>query len=126
MAPVRGVARSGESEDTEFDVFILIDISHSTRYPSGIDVDEDGKVSTEAARGILEKIYGETLDDDTSAVAQQWRKVELESSKIDFEGFLKCYYLKEDPPPAAFSSELDDATAVFGKGRCPGELNSFA
>jgi len=85
-----------------------------------IDVDEDGKVSTEAARGILEKIYGETLDDDTSAVAQQWRKVELESSKIDFEGFLKCYYLKEDPPPAAFSSELDDATAVFGKGRCPG------
>ena len=85
-----------------------------------IDVDEDGKVFTEAARGILEKIYGETLDDDTSAVAQQWRKVELESSKIDFEGFLKCYYLKEDPPPAAFSSELDDATAVFGKGRCPG------
>ena len=43
MAEVRGVAQSGQEDENEFDVFILIDISHSTRYPSGIDIDEDGE-----------------------------------------------------------------------------------
>lgn len=43
MAEVRGQAQSGRSDDTDFDVFILIDISHSTRYPSGLDIDEDGE-----------------------------------------------------------------------------------
>lgn len=43
MAEVRGLAQSGRSDDTDFDVFILIDISHSTRYPSGLDIDEDGE-----------------------------------------------------------------------------------
>ena len=42
MAEVRGIARSGQEEENDFDVFILIDISHSTRYPSGLDIDEDG------------------------------------------------------------------------------------
>jgi hypothetical protein len=42
MAPVRGRAESG-SERNDFDVMVVIDVSHSTRYPSGIDVDEDGE-----------------------------------------------------------------------------------
>lgn len=42
MAEIRGLAQSGQGENNEFDVFILIDISHSTRYPSGLDIDEDG------------------------------------------------------------------------------------
>ncbi len=44
MAPIRGQARSGSGEATDFDVMLVIDVSHSTRYPSGIDVDGDGKV----------------------------------------------------------------------------------
>ena len=44
MAPVRGAARSGRGESVDFDVLIAIDVSHSTRYPSGIDVDEDEEV----------------------------------------------------------------------------------
>jgi hypothetical protein len=44
LAPVRGSAQSGSGEPTDFDVFVAIDVSHSTRYPSGIDVDEDGEV----------------------------------------------------------------------------------
>lgn len=44
MAPVRGAARSGTGETIDFDVLIAIDVSHSTRYPSGIDVDEDEEV----------------------------------------------------------------------------------
>ncbi|MEE3326131.1 MAG: hypothetical protein VX252_02220, partial [Myxococcota bacterium] len=43
MAEIRGVAQSGQGDNNEFDVFILIDISHSTRYPSGLDIDEDGE-----------------------------------------------------------------------------------
>lgn len=43
MAPVRGRAESG-SERNDFDVMIVIDVSHSTRYPSGIDVDQDGEI----------------------------------------------------------------------------------
>ena len=42
MAPVRGRAESGEGDKSDFDVLVVIDVSHSTRYPSGIDVDEDG------------------------------------------------------------------------------------
>ena len=44
MAPVRGAARSGSGKPIDFDVLIAIDVSHSTRYPSGIDVDEDEEI----------------------------------------------------------------------------------
>lgn len=44
MAPIRGQARSGSEQATDFDVMLAIDVSHSTRYPSGIDVDSDGRV----------------------------------------------------------------------------------
>jgi len=44
MAPVRGRAESAAGEEGDFDVMVVIDVSHSSRYPSGIDVDEDGEV----------------------------------------------------------------------------------
>ena len=44
MAPVRGRAESGEGDRSDFDVMVVIDISHSTRYPAGIDVDQDGEL----------------------------------------------------------------------------------
>jgi hypothetical protein len=44
MAPIRGSAYSGSGDVADFDVMIAIDISHSTRYPSGIDIDEDGEI----------------------------------------------------------------------------------
>jgi hypothetical protein len=44
MAPIRGAARSGSGEPVDFDVLIVIDVSHSTRYPSGIDVDGDEEI----------------------------------------------------------------------------------
>ncbi len=43
MAPVRGRAQSGSGESVDFDVLLVLDVSHSTRYPSGIDVDGDGE-----------------------------------------------------------------------------------
>ena len=44
LAPIRGTARAGSGDAREFDVMLAIDVSHSTRYPSGIDVDSDGEV----------------------------------------------------------------------------------
>ena len=44
MAPVRGAVRSGIGEPVDFDVVIALDTSHSTRFPSGIDIDEDAEV----------------------------------------------------------------------------------
>ena len=43
VAPIRGRARSGSDAPTDFDVMIAIDVSHSSRFPSGIDVDQDGE-----------------------------------------------------------------------------------
>jgi hypothetical protein len=44
VAAIRGIARSGVQDPLDFDVMIAIDVSKSTRFPSGIDVDEDGDV----------------------------------------------------------------------------------
>ncbi len=44
IAAIRGSARSGTKDPLDFDVMIAIDVSKSTRFPSGIDVDEDGEV----------------------------------------------------------------------------------
>lgn len=44
VAAIRGSARSGIEAPLDFDVMIAIDVSKSTRFPSGIDVDEDGDV----------------------------------------------------------------------------------
>ena len=43
MAPLNGIAQAG-NRPTRFDVMLVIDVSGSTAYPSGIDVDGDGLV----------------------------------------------------------------------------------
>ena len=49
MAPLAGVATAG-SRPTRFDVMLVLDVSGSTAYPSGIDVDGDGEIGqTQAA-----------------------------------------------------------------------------
>ncbi|MBW2275235.1 MAG: VWA domain-containing protein [Deltaproteobacteria bacterium] len=44
IAPVRGNAQSGSEEPVDFDVFIAIDVSKSTRFPSGMDIDDDDEL----------------------------------------------------------------------------------
>ena len=41
MAPLAGFAQAGE-RPAEFDVMVVVDVSESTLYPSGTDVDGDG------------------------------------------------------------------------------------
>ncbi len=44
LAAIRGTAQSGDGEPLDFDVLVAIDVSHSTRFPSGIDIDEDEEI----------------------------------------------------------------------------------
>ncbi|MCG8591160.1 MAG: VWA domain-containing protein [Proteobacteria bacterium] len=44
VAPVRGIAQLGGGDPLEFDVLLVMDISYSTRYPSGIDINQNGEV----------------------------------------------------------------------------------
>ncbi len=48
LAPLSGVAVAGD-RPTHFDLMLVIDVSGSTRYPSGIDVDGDGSLGHEKA-----------------------------------------------------------------------------
>ena len=53
LAPVRGSAQSGSGDPKDFDVFVAIDVSYSTRFPSGIDIDEDGEVGFNPERELV-------------------------------------------------------------------------
>ncbi len=48
LAPLSGVALAGD-RPTHFDLMLVIDVSGSTRYPSGIDVDGDGSLGRQKA-----------------------------------------------------------------------------
>jgi von Willebrand factor type A domain len=61
MAPMSGLAIAGE-RPTAFDVMLVLDVSGSTEYPSGIDVDNDGKIG-QTERSITPGV-GDTANDD--------------------------------------------------------------
>jgi hypothetical protein len=44
LAAIRGSAQAGNGQPLDFDVMLTLDVSHSTRQPSGSDVDGDGEV----------------------------------------------------------------------------------
>lgn len=62
LAPIRGRARAGDDEWKSFDVMVVVDVSYSTRNPSGIDVDEDGEVGFDPSN---ELVAPGTYPDDT-------------------------------------------------------------
>ena len=61
MAPMSGLAIAGE-RPTAFDVMLVLDVSGSTEYPSGIDVDNDGKIG-QTQRSITPGV-GDMPNDD--------------------------------------------------------------
>lgn len=52
MVELRGTAVAAGSGPQHFDVLIALDVSHSTRYPSGADVDGDGVLGENPAEGL--------------------------------------------------------------------------
>ena len=66
MAPMSGLAIAGE-RPTAFDVMLVLDVSGSTEYPSGIDVDDDGKIG-QTQRSITPGV-GDLANDDPDDAA---------------------------------------------------------
>ncbi|HEX2485455.1 MAG TPA: vWA domain-containing protein [Myxococcota bacterium] len=52
MVEVRGTAIAAGAQAQRFDVMLVLDVSQSTQYPSGADVDGDGVVGENPAEGL--------------------------------------------------------------------------
>jgi len=75
LAPVRGFVSAGDEPWRSFDVMIVLDVSYSTRNPSGIDVDGDGEIGFNpenelVAPGTYEEGTVCTDPDDTILAAE--------------------------------------------------------
>jgi hypothetical protein len=53
LAPIRGSALASGDRPADFDVLLTIDVSHSTRCASGVDVDGDGVIGVNPAQELL-------------------------------------------------------------------------
>lgn len=101
MAPLAGLAIAGE-RPTSFDVVIVLDVSGSTAYPSGIDVDGDGMLGETQRSPISSQPDTPNTDPDDSVLA-----AEVSASKALLEGL--------DPSRVyvgvvSFSGEVDPVT----------------
>ncbi len=54
VAMIRGAVRSGAPDPLDFDVLVAIDVSKSTQFPSGIDVNEDGEIGFNPHEELVE------------------------------------------------------------------------
>ena len=106
LAPVRGSAQSGAGGPLDFDVVVAIDVSKSTRYPSGIDIDEDGEVGFNPE---LELIAPGTFADDVvcSDPADTILAAEIKAAKL-LLGVLEPG--RTQVGVVAFSGDVDLAT----------------
>jgi hypothetical protein len=101
MAPLSGLAIAGE-RPTTFDVMVVIDVSGSTEYPSGIDVDGDGTTG-QTERSVMPGVADTpNTDPDDSILA-----AEVAAAKGLLDGL--------DPARvhvglATFSGEIDQTT----------------
>ena len=113
MAPLDGFAQAGE-RPTHFDVMLVVDVSGSTEYPSGIDVDGDGKVG-EQRPSLLAGLAGtKNTDPDDSVLA-----AEVTAGRALIEGL--------DPERVhvglvSFAGEIDPAT---GRRRSPDQIDAI-
>lgn len=101
MAPLAGLAIAGE-RPTSFDVVIVLDVSGSTAYPSGIDVDGDGMLGETQRSPISSQPDTPNTDPDDSVLA-----AEISASKALLDGL--------DPSRVhvgvvSFSGEVDPVT----------------
>lgn len=71
MAPLSGVASADGARPAHFDVMLVVDVSGSTEYPSGADVDGDGEVG-EQRSSLMAALPGtKNTDPDDSVLAAE-------------------------------------------------------
>lgn len=106
LARVRGNVQSGSGQPLEFDVMIAIDVSHSTRFPSGIDVDEDEELGFNPREELV--LPGEYPDDmvctdpDDTILAAEVRAAHLLLDALD--------PARTQVAVSSFSGEVDPET----------------
>lgn len=64
QAPIRGTASADGKRAADFDVMIVLDVSGSTRSPSGVDVDGDGEVGVDPRRELIPGFPGDIENTD--------------------------------------------------------------
>jgi len=69
MAPLAGFAQAGE-RPTDFDVMLVVDVSGSTKEPSGSDVDGDGEVGRKK-KSLVPGLPAQNSDVDDSILAAE-------------------------------------------------------
>jgi Mg-chelatase subunit ChlD len=70
MAPLSGLATAGKRA-TRFDVILVIDVSGSTEYPSGLDVNENGELGVARAATLADEPDTKNTDPGDSILAAQ-------------------------------------------------------
>lgn len=114
MLPLSGLASADGERPADFDVILVIDVSASTKYPSGIDVDEDGETGeTRAALSALSANVPNT-DPDDSVLAAEVRAGEALLASLDSK--------RVRVGVVSFAGEIDPAT---GRRRSPKQVDAI-
>ncbi|MEE8557363.1 MAG: vWA domain-containing protein [Myxococcota bacterium] len=114
MVPLSGVATAAGAGPSRFDVILVIDVSGSTAYPSGIDVDNDGEIGE--TRSPLLQALPKTINTDPG-----------DSVLAAEVGAAQALLESLDPTRVrigvvAFAGEIDPAT---GRRRSPQQADAF-
>ena len=114
MLPLAGLASADGERPARFDVILVIDVSGSTKWPSGIDVDEDGEIGeTRRSLSALAVDVPNTDPDDSVLSAEVGAGDSLLSS------------LEPDRVRVgvvSFSGEIDPST---GRRRSPDQVDAL-
>ena len=114
MLPLAGLASADGERPSRFDVMLVVDVSGSTKYPSGIDLDEDGEIGeTRRALSALSVDLANTDPDDSVLAAE----VRAGASLL---GSLDSRRVRVGV--VSFSGEIDPST---GRRRRPDQLDSI-
>jgi Mg-chelatase subunit ChlD len=114
MAPLAGVASADGARPAHFDVMIVVDVSGSTKYPSGVDVDEDGEIgeTRTALMAMLPDVPNTDPDDSVLAA-------EVQAANALIDG-LNAQRVRVGV--VSFSGEVDPDT---GRRKSPDQQDAF-
>ena len=114
MAPLSGVASSDGARPSHFDVMLVVDVSGSTKYPSGVDVDGDGDIgeTRTALMAMLPDVANTDPEDSVLAA-------EAQASNALIDGLAPQ---RVRIGVVSFSGEVDPAT---GRRKSPDQQDAF-
>lgn len=113
VAALSGIASAG-ARPTRFDVMLVVDVSGSTRYPSGIDVDADGELG-ERRQSLIPGIPDEVNTDPEDSILA----AEVHAARQLLEGLEPS---RVHVGVVSFSGEIDPST---GRRRSPDQQDAF-